>query len=66
MTADAALRPRHQADQSIGDITRLDTGDAKPARGLAGFMDIGGFGKQALKQRIKAIPAVFGLLTPRT
>ena len=66
MTADAAFRPCHQADEIIGDIAGFDAGDAESARGLADLVDIGGFGKQALKQRVKAVVAVFGLLAPRT
>ena len=65
MTANTPFRPGHQSNQPIRDIAGLDTGDTEAARGLADLMNVGGFGKQALKQHIKAIPAVFALLAPR-
>ena len=65
MTANTPFRPDHQTDQLIGDISGLNAGDTEPARGLADIMNVGGFGKQALKQRIKATPAVFAPLAPR-
>ena len=65
MTANTPFRPGHQSNQPIRDIAGLDTGDTEAARGLADLMNVGGFGKQALKQHIKAIPAVFTPLTPR-
>ena len=66
MTADAALRSRHQPNQVIGDIAGFDAGDAESASRLADLVDVGGFGKQAFEQRIKTFAAVFALLAPGT
>ena len=66
MTADAALRSRHQPNQVIGDITGFDAGDAKSTSRLADSVDISGFGEQAFEQRIEAFAAVFALLAPGT
>ena len=66
MTADAALRSRHQPNQVIGDIAGLDAGDAESASRLTDLVDIGGFGEQAFEQRIEAFAPVFAPLAPGT